>query len=321
MIQTRLIDSQSPSQHWALGYDANGNMTSKQYTGASSFSATYSNYNAANEPTGSTSTGNAGGQPTAGNETYSYDPNGNLTGITYGTSGRGALSYAQSHSYNSANQDISGNGIATGTTKSYTQTYSGSDQSQRVSNNGTSTVYTGLGLSSEKSTGGTTEYVRCSCGLLNSERTPDGNAYYSFFDALGSIVAMTDSTGAVVNSYDYDPFGGVSGQRVALSNPWHYASGYYDTTTGLLKFGIRYYDVNFGRWTQRMPVGGTLQETLKAQYVSVKGINAPVWRGARSTYDSFLLYTSIQELHRNELSMAEKHLEFDVNINYNGKSE
>jgi RHS repeat-associated protein len=49
-----------------------------------------------------------------------------------------------------------------------------------------------------------------------------------------------------------------------LNNPWKYAGGFYDSTTGLTKFGIRYYNPDTGRWTQRAPVGGSLQETLKA---------------------------------------------------------
>ena len=35
-------------------------------------------------------------------------------------------------------------------------------------------------------------------------------------------------------------------------------------STGLYKFGIRYYDAATGRWTQRDPVGGSLQETTTA---------------------------------------------------------
>jgi RHS repeat-associated protein len=47
------------------------------------------------------------------------------------------------------------------------------------------------------------------------------------------------------------------------TNAWRYASGYYDVSTGLYKFGIRYYDATMGRWTQRDPVGGSLTETVK----------------------------------------------------------
>ncbi|WP_149404568.1 RHS repeat-associated core domain-containing protein, partial [Dictyobacter arantiisoli] len=80
----------------------------------------------------------------------------------------------------------------------------------------------------------------------------------------GSIVGMTDSAGNQVEHYDYDPFGGISSQSGTVSNPWQYAGGYYDSTTGLTKFGIRYYDPQFGRWTQATPIGGSLQEALKA---------------------------------------------------------
>ncbi|GER88812.1 hypothetical protein KDW_29740 [Dictyobacter vulcani] len=95
--------------------------------------------------------------------------------------------------------------------------------------------------------------MRCSCGLLNSERTPDGKAYYYLFDGRGSIVRMTDSTGAVVNQYGYDPFGGDASRTIVVNNPWRYAGGYYESTTGLYTFGIRSLDIQFNRWTQRTP--------------------------------------------------------------------
>ncbi|GCE11756.1 hypothetical protein [Tengunoibacter tsumagoiensis] len=60
-------------------------------------------------------------------------------------------------------------------------------------------VYGGLGLTTAKTATGTTEYVRCSCGLLNNERTPDGKKYDYLFDGLDSVVGMTDSTGQEVN--------------------------------------------------------------------------------------------------------------------------
>jgi RHS repeat-associated protein len=102
--------------------------------------------------------------------------------------------------------------------------------------------------------------------MLNSERTPDGKIYYYLFDIHGSIVGMTDSSGNDVNRYGYDPFGNYASQvtQSGLSNPWGYAGGYFDGATGLIKFGIRYYDPLFGRWTQATPIGGSLQEVTKA---------------------------------------------------------
>jgi RHS repeat-associated protein len=72
-----------------------------------------------------------------------------------------------------------------------------------------------------------------------------------------------------------------------MQNAWRYASGYYDVSTGLYKFGIRYYDAATGRWTQRDPVGGSLMETVKVNpYVYANddpvnmvdlGGNMPCW--------------------------------------------
>ena len=217
-------------EDWKYGYDHVGNRTS--YSVLSSGENVSYSYNAANELTtkvdGATTT------------TYTYDANGNQTGSTGGPS----------FTYNTKNQ--------TTAIGSDSYTYSGPDQRDRVTVNSTSFVYSGLGLSSQSSSGGTTYYTRCSCGLLNSEQTPDGKRYYYLFDGLGSIVGLTDSTGSEVNAYDYDPYGNMLNQKEGVSNPWKYAGGYLDSSTSLYKFGVRYYDPTLGRWTQQDPVGGSL---------------------------------------------------------------
>ena len=117
-------------------------------------------------------------------------------------------------------------------------------------------------------------YIRCSCSALAGERTPSGTYYY-LFDGLGSVVGLTDSSGALVNTYQYDPYGNLTSSTGSVSNPWMYAGGYYDSGTGLYKFGIRYYDPTTGRWTQRDPIRGSLQETTKANPYVYAG-NDPV---------------------------------------------
>lgn len=64
-----------------------------------------------------------------------------------------------------------------------------------------------------------------------------------------------DTTGTVQATYSYDPAGqttsvGGPNSAIAGGNPWRYAGGYTDTTTGLIKFGARYYNPALGRWTQ-----------------------------------------------------------------------
>ncbi len=56
-------------------------------------------------------------------------------------------------------------------------------------------------------------------------------------------------------------------------------------STGLYKFGIRYYDATTGRWTQRDPVGGSLKETTKTN-TYVYANNDPVNMADPSGADS-----------------------------------
>jgi RHS repeat-associated protein len=92
-------------------------------------------------------------------------------------------------------------------------------------------------------------------GTLISERGPGGEFYY-VTDGLGSTVALVDTTGTVQATYSYDPYGNsttVGGPNPAIAggNPFRYAGGHYDTTTGLYHFGQRYYNPTTGRWTQQ----------------------------------------------------------------------
>ena len=86
--------------------------------------------------------------------------------------------------------------------------------------------------------------------------------FYYIFDALGSVIALTDSSGAIAASYSYDSYGNTvtaSGAQASV-NPFRFASGYFDSATGLLKFGTRYYDPSLGRWTQRDSIAGSIAD-------------------------------------------------------------
>ena len=86
---------------------------------------------------------------------------------------------------------------------------------------------------------------------------------------------LTDSTEAVKNTYAYDPWGNSLGKTEAVSNPWQFAGGFYDATTGLYKFGTRYYSPSLGRWTQQDPVGGSVGKVGSGD-AYVYADNAPV---------------------------------------------
>jgi len=81
----------------------------------------------------------------------------------------------------------------------------------------------------------------------------------NLYDAHGSVSALTDDPGGVVQtSYSYDPYGETT-KTGSVANPFQFASGYHDEVTGLYKFGARYYQPENARWTQQDPVGGGLR--------------------------------------------------------------
>ncbi len=135
-------------------------------------------------------------------------------------------------------------------------TYNDKNQATAIGSN--SYTYSGLGPSNQSDTSGTTYYTRCSCGLLVNERLPNGSKDYYLFDGLGSIVGLTNSSSSEVNAYDYDPYGVILNETTPQPNPFQYAGGYFESSTGLVKFGTRYYNPKLGRWTQQDPVGGSL---------------------------------------------------------------
>ncbi len=84
-----------------------------------------------------------------------------------------------------------------------------------------------------------------------------GGASYYLFDGLGSVVAMTDSTGAVKNRYTYDPYGNLTttSESPGLEQRYRYTGQYQDPDTGLYKLGLRYGDPTLDRFTQQDPHG------------------------------------------------------------------
>ena len=65
---------------------------------------------------------------------------------------------------------------------------------------------------------------------------------------------MTDSTGTVVASYYYDPFGVITEETGEVINPFRYVGEYYDEETGMVYLRARYYDPSIGRFISEDPI-------------------------------------------------------------------
>ncbi|MER5887163.1 RHS repeat-associated core domain-containing protein, partial [Streptomyces sp. NPDC001941] len=138
--------------------------------------------------------------------------------------------------------------------KAYAGQYASTDMSERIKLGDTYFHNGPLGLSAASTLGVDQGFNREPGGTLNS-MTTGGRSYYYLTDALGSVVALADDTGAKVNSYSYSPRGvRRGGTTEKVGQPYRFAGGYQDPT-GLYHFEARYYDPNVGRFTQPDPSG------------------------------------------------------------------
>ena len=75
---------------------------------------------------------------------------------------------------------------------------------------------------------------------------------YSLQDHLGSIAALTDTGGNVVERMQYQPFGGSTGSTLTR---FGYTGRELDSATGLLYYRARWYDSEQGRFLSEDPAG------------------------------------------------------------------
>src|SRR5207253_7770957 len=72
-------------------------------------------------------------------------------------------------------------------------------------------------------------------------------------DGQGNVVALTDSTGNVVDRYAYDVWGALTSASESVPQLLRYAGYWYDQELGWYWVGVRYYDPILKRWLQPDP--------------------------------------------------------------------
>src|SRR5207249_6441384 len=72
-------------------------------------------------------------------------------------------------------------------------------------------------------------------------------SYYQA-DGLGSITSLSNSAGALANTYTYDSFGKLTASTGTIVNPFRYTGRESDNESGLYYYRARYYDQNVGRF-------------------------------------------------------------------------
>ncbi len=192
---------------------------------------------------------------TANGMSFGYDNNGNTT--------TGA---ARQYVYNQNQRLIQVNDGAM--TANYN--YNGNGQRVKKNVNGTITIFhynlNGQIIAESNSSGTiTAEYV-----YLNGQplaKLEGANTYYYHNDHLGTPQKMTDSTGAVIWSADYKPFGEVNITTNDVTNNLRFPGQYYDSETGLYYNYFRDYNPAIGRYVEADPIGIKRGENHLYDYV------------------------------------------------------
>lgn len=251
------------SASWTYAYDKAGNRTSQVRAGATGVgngTTTYG-YNEAHQLTstnGSTSN-------------LAYDADGN----EIKAAGWDWVNVPRRDSVTTAHGDITSMTTRPedGSTNALSYSYGGANPGQDarlMSAHGNTHTYSPIGLQRTTGAGGdSTDYTLAPSGDAVAYTRASGTGYY-LRDRLGSVIAITDDTGQLVTTYRYDPYGNIRtapGQNIDLAwnNRLLYAGGLLDTSTGLYRYGVRWYDPNTGRFTTPDP---TTQETNPYLYAA-----------------------------------------------------
>ncbi|MCM8813406.1 MAG: hypothetical protein NC924_05645 [Candidatus Omnitrophica bacterium] len=210
--------------------------------------------------------------------TYAYDTMGNRTAVTNG----GAPVAYQANTLNQytsvngtaytydAGGNLSGDGIYTygydyygrlnrvtkpGLTAAYTYDYAGRRTSKTVNGSGVYYCYDGWECIQETDAGSAL-VARYVYGPGIDEPVVmyrNGQRYFYLLDGLGSVIALTDDSGAVVESYTYDAFGKPE-QASGIGNPLRFTAQRYDAESGKYYYRYRYYDPGIGRFLTPDPL-------------------------------------------------------------------
>ena len=85
--------------------------------------------------------------------------------------------------------------------------------------------------------------------------------YYYHFDGIGSVAAISNAAGEIIETYKYDVYGDtvirdtvhVSHDTSIVGNPYGFTGRRLDPETGLYYYRARYYDAKMGRFLQKDP--------------------------------------------------------------------
>lgn len=137
-------------------------------------------------------------------------------------------------------------------------------------------------------------------GLIARVDPTNDSTFYYHYDFRGSIIAITNENGDIVQYYKYEPFGNIYDKQgtITWNNPYTYVGkhGVQADSNGLYYMKARYYNSGMGRFINEDPVwhtnlypyadndpvnkidpDGKISEDIVARYLKSSGINNNNW--------------------------------------------
>jgi RHS repeat-associated protein len=184
-----------------------------------------------------------------GDTNYSYDKNGNLADIN-----NGQFQYV----YDCENRLIEAKENSV-TVATYAYDFAGRRVSKTTGGVTTRYVYDGDQIVAEYQGGVPIRKFVYGPGidepiLMINVSGETETLYYYHFDGLGSVVALSDNDGDIIERYSYDVFGEPN-RMSNIGNPYLFTAREYDSETGNYYYRARYYKPLIGRFLQTDPIG------------------------------------------------------------------
>lgn len=233
------VEMPNPLKQVQYAMDALGNRTTVTTNGVETH-YTANNMNAYTAITGGENMNlqydDNGNMTSDGTHTYQYNYNNRLVSVDNGTTA--------TYKYDALNRRIQKVVISTGSTTNY---YYSGDQAieERNANNTVMATYI-FGISVDD--------------VLQMKR--GSNTYYYHKNHLGSVVALTDNNGNLVERYEYDPYGKPSFfdannnalEQSVAGNAILFTGRDYDAETGMYYYRARTMHPGLGRFLQQDPL-------------------------------------------------------------------
>lgn len=180
---------------------------------------------------------------------YSYDADGNLTGIT------GTPTFAATYDTSNRLLRLTRGGL--------TSDYGYDAQGNRVwaTRDGVTTRYyhdaDGRLLFEADTNGAVQALYFYRDATLVAKQSAAGVSHFYHHDQIGNVLAITDASGNVLNSYVYSPYGGIVTSTESLANRFKFVGAYgvMDEGGSLYLMRHRFYDTASARFFQRDPIG------------------------------------------------------------------